>query len=130
MAVGGDNAYFQNVAMQMTPGCLEYLVEQGEITRKQAEEFAAKVKQSDFEYIDGYVGIGYAKSRPEELEHIRRLAALEGVVFDPVYTGKATYGLDCELRKGGAFEKSQNILFIHTGGIFGLFPVSRSFSLK
>ena len=130
MAVCDDNAYFQNVAMQMTPGTLEYLVEQGEITRKQAEEFASKVKPSDFEYIDGYVGIGYAKSRPEELEHIRRIATLEGVVFDPVYTGKATYGLDCELRKGGAFEKSQNILFVHTGGIFGLFPVSRSFSFK
>ncbi|HOG41675.1 MAG TPA: D-cysteine desulfhydrase family protein [Bacteroidales bacterium] len=130
MAVCDDNAYFQNVAMQMTPGCLDYLVEQGEIGREQANEFAAKVKPSDFEYIDGYVGIGYAKSRHEELEHIKRLAGLEGVVFDPVYTGKATYGLDCELGKGGAFEKSQNILFIHTGGIFGLFPVSRSFPLK
>jgi D-cysteine desulfhydrase len=105
-------------------------VEQGEIGREQANEFAAKVKPSDFEYIDRYVGIGYAKSRPEELEHIRRIATLEGIVFDPVYTGKASYGLDCELRRGGAFEKSQNILFIHTGGIFGLFPVSRSFTFK
>ena len=38
-------------------------MEQGEIGREQAKEFAAKVKPSDFEYIDRYVGIGYAISR-------------------------------------------------------------------
>ena len=111
----------------MSPPAKDYLSQQMSEQEYLDSEPYSDVKR---EYIDGYVGIGYAKSRPEELEHIRRLAALEGVVFDPVYTGKATYGLDCELRKGGAFEKSQNILFIHTGGIFGLFPVSRSFSLK
>jgi D-cysteine desulfhydrase len=75
------------------------------------------------------VGIGYALSRPEELEHIKRLARLEATVFDPVYTGKATYGMVNELREDGRLRTSENILFIHTGGLFGLFPISRSFPL-
>jgi len=54
---------------------------------------------------------------------------MEATVFDPVYTGKATYGMVHELKAGGRLRSSENILFIHTGGLFGLFPVSRSFQL-
>ena len=43
------------------------------------------------------------------------------VVLDPVYTGKAMYGLVDQI-KNGRFTKEMNLLFIHTGGIFGLFP--------
>ncbi|HPW41830.1 MAG TPA: D-cysteine desulfhydrase family protein, partial [Bacillota bacterium] len=39
----------------------------------------------------------------------------------PVYTGKAMYGLTEEIKKG-KFKNYKNILFIHTGGLFGLFP--------
>lgn len=76
--------------------------------------------------IDGYVGRGYALSRPEEREFIRRLAGLEGIILDPVYTGKAFYGLSREIKKG-TFNHLQNILFIHTGGLYGLFPQGREF---
>lgn len=71
--------------------------------------------------IDGYVGEGYAQSTPEELEFIHWLAKLEGVILDPVYTGKGMYGLVNEIKKGN-MKEYKNILFIHTGGIFGLFP--------
>lgn len=77
--------------------------------------------EEDINIIDGYVGNGYAKSRPEELQFISELAKLEGVILDPVYTGKAMYGLVEEI-KNGSFSHCKNILFIHTGGIFGLFP--------
>lgn len=76
--------------------------------------------------IDGYVGKGYAQSQPQELRCIKDLASLEGVILDPVYTGKAFYGLLEEIRKG-TFKDLQNILFIHTGGLYGLFPHSASF---
>lgn len=76
--------------------------------------------------IDGYVGKGYAQSQPQELQCIKDLASLEGVILDPVYTGKAFYGLLEEIRKG-TFKDLQNILFIHTGGLYGLFPHSASF---
>ncbi len=71
--------------------------------------------------IDGYVGRGYALSTPETLEFILHIAQLEGLILDPVYTGKAMYGLAKEIKKG-TFKKDENILFIHTGGLFGLYP--------
>ncbi|MDD7072041.1 MAG: hypothetical protein SPH62_01635, partial [Candidatus Egerieousia sp.] len=72
-------------------------------------------------------------SRPEELEFIKKIARLEGLVLDPVYTGKAMYGLYNELQEGGMLRnpnsrRKPNILFIHTGGLYGLFPVSETFS--
>ena len=77
-----------------------------------------KVDREDLNIIDGYQGRGYALSREEEIEFINYLAKLEGIVLDPVYTGKAMYGLVEEIKKG-SFDKDENILFIHTGGLFG-----------
>ena len=87
----------------------------------------AKLDRSQIEVIDKYVGLGYAISRPEELEFIKHVARTEAVILDPVYTGKAMYGLYNELKPGGAIPQGSNILFIHTGGMFGLFPVSEQF---
>jgi D-cysteine desulfhydrase len=70
--------------------------------------------------LDGHVGRGYALSRPEELETIRLLARTEGIVLDPVYTGKAMHGLLKEVRDG-RLKDLRRILFLHTGGLFGLF---------
>lgn len=75
----------------------------------------------DINIIDDYVGLGYALSQPEEIEFIKDFAKSEGIILDPVYTGKCMYGFYKELEKG-TFEDSKNILFIHTGGIFGVFP--------
>jgi len=71
-------------------------------------------------FLDGYAGLGYAISRPEERETIRLVAHTEGVMLDPVYTGKAMHGLLAEIRKG-TFAQAKRILFLHTGGIFGVF---------
>lgn len=73
--------------------------------------------------IDGYVGEGYGKSRKAEWDFLRHIARTEGLLLDPVYTGKALYGLAEEIKKG-AFDDHQRILFIHTGGVFGLIPPS------
>ena len=79
------------------------------------------------EIIDGYVGRGYALSRPEELAALADLARTEGVVLDPVYTGKAYFGLIHELKKQ-TFADSKRILFMHTGGLYGLFPKEDEFA--
>ena len=129
VCVCDDEAYFQDIAARISRDALPYLVAQGELSEAQAASWATSLKPSDFELFEEYVGIGYALSRPEELEHIKRLARLEATVFDPVYTGKATYGMVNELREGGRLRTSKNILFIHTGGLFGLFPISRTFPL-
>ena len=77
--------------------------------------------------IDGYVGEGYGRASNEVLATIRQLAMLEGVVFDPVYSGKAFHGLLREIA-AGRFASAQDIVFIHTGGIFGVFPYAQQFS--
>jgi len=76
--------------------------------------------------FDGYIGEGYGKTTPEELQFIQDVAAQESILLDPVYTGKALHGLAAEIRKG-TFRKSEKILFVHTGGVFGLFPYRLAF---
>lgn len=100
-----------------------------EICRRFSETWPAAVATGipPYEIVDGYVGRGYALSRPEELAAIRDLVRLEGVVLDPVYTGKAYFGMLAELaRDRGVF--GERIVFIHTGGLFGLFPIAEQFA--
>ena len=72
------------------------------------------------EIWEDYVGRGYALSTDEELRLIVDMARLEGVITDPVYTGKALGGLVTELERGR--ELTEPVVFVHTGGVFGLFP--------
>jgi D-cysteine desulfhydrase len=83
----------------------------------------ANVTADDIELVDGHVGLGYAKSRPEELATIRDLCRTDGVVLDPVYTGKAFHGMVTELSADPA-RLGAAIVFVHTGGVFGLFAPS------
>ena len=78
-----------------------------------------EVSSSDFEIVEGYKGAGYARSRPEEIEFLREVAGEEGLILDPVYTWKAFRGLLEEARRG-RFPRGAKVLFVHTGGIFGL----------
>ncbi len=73
------------------------------------------------ELVDGFVGLGYAKNRPEEWQLLREVAELEGLVLDPVYTLKAMMWLR-QMIRDGRFTREQDVCFLHTGGIFGLFP--------
>jgi D-cysteine desulfhydrase len=81
-------------------------------------------RKRDIEIIDGYVGRGYALSQPDELMLISEVAKTEGIFLDPVYTGKAFFGMVQELRRDPQCF-GQRIIFIHTGGIFGLFPKAK-----
>ena len=71
--------------------------------------------------LDGYQGSGRAEVRREELATVLRLARLEGVMLDPVYTAKA-FGalLDHLARHPGTL--GRRVCFIHTGGVFSVFP--------
>jgi D-cysteine desulfhydrase family pyridoxal phosphate-dependent enzyme len=68
-------------------------------------------------------GAGYGKPTPECLEAIRAAARLEGLILDPVYTGKAMAGLIGWIREG-RFTDRQSVLFWHTGGAPALFAGS------
>jgi D-cysteine desulfhydrase family pyridoxal phosphate-dependent enzyme len=70
-------------------------------------------------------GAGYGNPTPECLEAIRAAARLEGLILDPVYTGKAMAGLIGWIREG-RFTEHQSVLFWHTGGAPALFAGSFS----
>jgi D-cysteine desulfhydrase len=68
---------------------------------------------------DDYVGEGYAMIGEAEREAIRLVAQQEGILLDPVYTGRAMAGL-IDLIRWGAFTRGQKVLFWHTGGTAAL----------
>lgn len=86
------------------------------------------INTDNIHIIDGYVGKGYALSTKEELQFISDIAKKEAMILDPVYTGKAFYGF-CKELETGTFNNDKNILFIHTGGLYGLFPKENEFVL-
>jgi D-cysteine desulfhydrase len=84
-------------------------------------------RERDVDIIDGYVGRGYALSQPQELALLREVAQTEGIFLDPVYTGKAFFGMVEELKHDPKCF-GERIIFIHTGGLFGLFPMANEIS--
>ena len=78
--------------------------------------------------LGDYVGPGYSLPTPEMAEAVRLLSRTEGILLDPVYTGKAMAGLIDRIRKG-YFRKKSNILFLHTGGSPALY-VYREYLLR
>ena len=81
---------------------------------------AGAVARDDVVADCDYVGPGYGVSTPGSIEAIETLARLEGILLDPVYSGKAMAGL-IDLARKGRFKKGDNVVFIHTGGSVGLF---------
>ena len=78
-------------------------------------------EELNIETIDSYIGPGYALGYPELYKSIRYVAQIEGVILDPVYTGKAFHGMLEEIKLGKC-DTCSDIIFVHTGGVFGLFP--------
>jgi len=72
-----------------------------------------------------YVGEGYGLPTDSGLEAIRMFAELEGILLDPVYSGKGAAGF-IDLARKGAF-KEQRVAFLHTGGAVGLFGYDFAF---
>ncbi|OMH25529.1 D-cysteine desulfhydrase [Motiliproteus sp. MSK22-1] len=73
-----------------------------------------------------YYGQGYGITTPETIEAVTLCAQSEGILLDPVYTGKGMAGLIDKCRKG-IFSAGKNILFLHTGGSQGLFAYREVF---
>ena len=74
----------------------------------------------DFAVNDDYLGGGYGVVGELEREAIRTMARAEGILLDPVYTGRAFGGL-LDLIRRGVFSPGERVLFWHTGGTAGLF---------
>jgi len=78
----------------------------------------APVAPGDIEVDDRFIGPGYGLPTDEGLALIRRVARADGLILDPTYTGKAFLGVASR-----AGELGPRVIFLHTGGAFGLLPL-------
>ncbi len=91
-----------------------------------AQEVAEKlnlrggVPREAFSVFDDYVGPGYSLPTEAMIEAVKLFARLEGILLDPVYTGKTAAGL-IDLVRRGHFKQDERVLFLHTGGAPALY---------
>jgi D-cysteine desulfhydrase len=86
-------------------------------------ELPIEITKKDIRLVDGYIGPGYAKPYPEEIETIKTIAT-SGIILDPVYTGKAFYGMQQQLKT----RRYKKVIFVHTGGLFSIFAFQTALS--
>lgn len=84
------------------------------------------VQREDIVANTDYVGDGYGIPTPAGIEAIEMFARLEGLLLDPVYSGKGAAGLIDLVRKGH-FKKAERVVFVHTGGSAALFGYTNAF---
>lgn len=85
------------------------------------------VRREDVVANTDYVGEGYGIPTAAGIEAIEMFARLEGILLDPVYTGKGAAGLIDLIRKG-LFRKGERVVFLHTGGSAALFGYTSAFA--
>jgi L-cysteate sulfo-lyase len=126
-AVHGLNVYehdaprLASTILTMACAVLERLVPQGArpVTESSAVGLGAAVGPDDVRLDSRYLGEDYGIPTPATLAAIRELAGTEGVLLDPVYSGKAFGGLLDRIRRG-EFSDRSDLVFIHTGGTAAL----------
>jgi L-cysteate sulfo-lyase len=86
------------------------------------------INRADVRANCDYVGPGYGMPTQGMIDAVKLLAQTEGLLFDPVYSGKGLDGLIDQIRKG-YFEGMDNVVFLHTGGSAALFGYTDTFDL-
>ena len=76
---------------------------------------------------DRFIGAGYGIPTDAMVEAVTMLARTEGILADPVYTGKGLAGL-LEMVRAGRFQPDEDVIFVHTGGSAGLFGYVSAFA--
>jgi L-cysteate sulfo-lyase len=76
-----------------------------------------------------FVGEGYGLLTPGAVEAIKLFAQTEGILLDPVYSGKGAAGLLSLIREG-FFDEDSDVVFLHTGGAQALFAYPDGFDLE
>lgn len=107
VAVSGDP--FDKIVPELAAGAAEIL------------DCASAGNPGDFEMVEN-VGAGYAVPNPQDTSYIRALARDEGILLDPVYTGKA-YSKLCQMLESGNLSGDGAVVFVHTGGAAALFAM-------
>ncbi|KAJ7561539.1 hypothetical protein O6H91_03G032300 [Diphasiastrum complanatum] len=81
----------------------------------------AGVNSRDIVQVVNAKGLGYALSTTEELKLVQEVSELTGVILDPVYSGKALNGMLKDMTENPAVWEGRKVLFIHTGGLLGMY---------
>lgn len=109
-----DKKEIENKILRLAEGCrLDYAL-------------PIKVNSEQLEIIDGYSKEGYKNISPAKVSLIKKFSQSSGIILDPAYTGKAFTAFYDNVIKTG----SKNSLFIHTGGIFGVFSKRKEYLLR
>ena len=108
--MGVDDDPFEEIVPTLAAGAAELLDTPFERT------------PDDFQMVY-HLGQGYAIPNAEDTPYIQELARMEGILLDPVYTGKAWSGM-LKLLQEGSFDGDGDIVFVHTGGAAALFAMN------
>lgn len=112
VSVSRDAAWFQERIAGMANDCAALL------------GWEADFKPAEIWIEDGFVGTAYGVPSPGGVTTINRVAKSDGVLLDPVYTGKAMDGV-LSLAERGAIPAGSDVLFIHCGGSPALYPFAK-----
>ena len=88
---------------------------------------SSRFSPDDVVVDDRFVGAGYGVPSDETIAAIELLAREEGILLDPVYSGKGFAGFVARIREG-AFRNDDAVIFLHTGGAVALFAYRRNFA--
>lgn len=87
-----------------------------------AKEYEISVTLPNANFDDRFIAPGYGRAGPEIFQLIHSLAKQEGLFLDPVYSGKAFFGLLQRIKE--RLIEEDDVIFVHTGGLFGLMAQS------
>jgi D-cysteine desulfhydrase len=104
---------------------LEQLIFELAVATSEFLETNCKITESDLILNKDYTGAGYGIIGPAEKEAISLTARYDGILVDPVYTGRAMAGLIGLIRKG-KLKKGESVLFWHTGGAPAIFSCANA----
>ncbi len=113
ISVSRDRAWFQARVAEMATECAALL------------RWDMAFTPEEIWVEDQFVGPGYGKPSPGGVAAIHRTAQQEGVLLDPVYTGKAMHGLET-LIANGAIAAGSQVMFLHCGGSPALYPFAQA----
>ncbi len=108
IATDPDDAWLRNETIEIARKCANLL------------ELETSIAEEDVMILQEYAGEGHGVLTKEVRDVMKRVAATEGILLDPVYTGKAMAGL-IDLVRQRRFEKQDNVVFLHTGGLPAVF---------
>lgn len=92
-------------------------------------ELAITIGPAEVISLDDYLGKGYGQLTPECVEAIKLVARTEGLLLDPVYTGKAMAGL-VDWARRGLIRPEETVIFLHTGGVPALFAYATELAVN